>query len=371
LGRSSFSANSSTIASSRCCTRRPRSGGCATPRRGRRSGRGRRGRAGPVVVGRRRGLRRVRAPRSPRRRTPDPWLRRRPPSARTVHEPGRLGGVVVPPTRQSGPRAAALPPLRGVVARRLQSSHPVLPARISVAVERPVQTRGLAASTRTASVTAARRATRTAVSSGRWASRRAAAAGAPARRRGRGDPRRRVGGRARRLPLGLGGPRGAGHGRGGSGQRVLRGGGAGRCPRGDAGGPARPAAGVTGGRAAPGCELGEPARAGAEGRGRPCGSTRRSPSSRPATTKARAGSGVVLGSEARELGSAGVGMVADAVGVLPDTVRRGRSKLDDPTPLPVGRSRVLAGGASAPSSTITTCPRRWTSWSNRTHAVIR
>jgi hypothetical protein len=51
-----------------------------------------------------------------------------------------------------------------------------------------------------------------------------------------------------------------------------------------------------------------------------------------------------LGSEARELGSGGVGIVADAVAVSPDTVRRGRRELDDPHPLPVGRSRGRGGG---------------------------
>ncbi len=51
-----------------------------------------------------------------------------------------------------------------------------------------------------------------------------------------------------------------------------------------------------------------------------------------------------LGSEARELGSGGVGIVADAVAVSPDTVRRGRTELDDPQPLPVGRSRGRGGG---------------------------
>jgi hypothetical protein len=53
---------------------------------------------------------------------------------------------------------------------------------------------------------------------------------------------------------------------------------------------------------------------------------------------------VWLGSEARELGVGGVGIVADAVGVSPDTVRRGRTELDDPQPLPVGRSRRPGGG---------------------------
>jgi transposase len=53
---------------------------------------------------------------------------------------------------------------------------------------------------------------------------------------------------------------------------------------------------------------------------------------------------VWLGSEARELGASGVGIVADAVGVSPDTVRRGRTELDDPRPLPVGRSRHPGGG---------------------------
>jgi hypothetical protein len=53
---------------------------------------------------------------------------------------------------------------------------------------------------------------------------------------------------------------------------------------------------------------------------------------------------VWLGSEARELGSGGVRLVADAVRVSPDTVRRGRTELDDPVPLPVGRSRGPGGG---------------------------
>jgi hypothetical protein len=53
---------------------------------------------------------------------------------------------------------------------------------------------------------------------------------------------------------------------------------------------------------------------------------------------------VWLGAEARELGSSGVRIVADAVGVAPDTVRRGRDELDDPQPLEVGRSRAPGGG---------------------------
>jgi transposase len=53
---------------------------------------------------------------------------------------------------------------------------------------------------------------------------------------------------------------------------------------------------------------------------------------------------VWLGSEARELGSGGVALVADAVRVSRDTVRRGRTELDDPTLLPVGRSRGRGGG---------------------------
>src|SRR5262249_53222773 len=51
-----------------------------------------------------------------------------------------------------------------------------------------------------------------------------------------------------------------------------------------------------------------------------------------------------LGSEARELGSGGVRIVADAVRVSPDTVRRGRSELDDPVSPPPGRSRGPGGG---------------------------
>jgi transposase len=53
---------------------------------------------------------------------------------------------------------------------------------------------------------------------------------------------------------------------------------------------------------------------------------------------------VWLGAEARELGSSGVRTVAEAVGVSPDTVRRGRDELDDPQPLEVGRSRAPGGG---------------------------
>jgi hypothetical protein len=53
---------------------------------------------------------------------------------------------------------------------------------------------------------------------------------------------------------------------------------------------------------------------------------------------------VWLGAEARELGSGGVRMVADAAGVSPDTVRRGRDELDDPQPLEPGRSRGPGGG---------------------------
>jgi hypothetical protein len=53
---------------------------------------------------------------------------------------------------------------------------------------------------------------------------------------------------------------------------------------------------------------------------------------------------VWLGVEARELGSGGVRTVADAVGVSPDTVRRGRDELDDPQPLQVSRSRAPGGG---------------------------
>ena len=53
---------------------------------------------------------------------------------------------------------------------------------------------------------------------------------------------------------------------------------------------------------------------------------------------------VWLGAEARELGKSGVRMVAGAVQVSPDTVRRGCEELDDPHPLEVGRSRGPGGG---------------------------
>ena len=51
-----------------------------------------------------------------------------------------------------------------------------------------------------------------------------------------------------------------------------------------------------------------------------------------------------LGVEARELGKSGVRVVAQAVQVSPDTVRRGRDELDDPRPLDVDRSRAPGGG---------------------------
>ena len=69
-----------------------------------------------------------------------------------------------------------------------------------------------------------------------------------------------------------------------------------------------------------------------------------------------------LGSEARELGSGGVGIVADAVAVSPDTVRRGRTELDDPQPLPVGRSRGRGGDPRFPQrggASRLTLPTPW------------
>ena len=80
---------------------------------------------------------------------------------------------------------------------------------------------------------------------------------------------------------------------------------------------------------------------------------------------------VWLGSEARELGSGGVGVVAAAVRVSPDTVRRGRTELDDPAPLPVGRSRGAGGGRRRAEEHDPACPRRWTSWSSPSRAGIR
>jgi hypothetical protein len=51
-----------------------------------------------------------------------------------------------------------------------------------------------------------------------------------------------------------------------------------------------------------------------------------------------------LGAEARELGSGGPAVVARAVGVAADTVRRGRAELDDPAAPPMGVSRRPGGG---------------------------
>jgi hypothetical protein len=51
-----------------------------------------------------------------------------------------------------------------------------------------------------------------------------------------------------------------------------------------------------------------------------------------------------LGNEARDRGRGGVTRVAEAVGAAAETVRRGRDELDDPRPLPAGRSRGPGGG---------------------------
>lgn len=51
-----------------------------------------------------------------------------------------------------------------------------------------------------------------------------------------------------------------------------------------------------------------------------------------------------LGAEADELGPGGVRLVADAVGVSPDTVRRGRAEARSGTGMGVGRSRKPGGG---------------------------
>jgi hypothetical protein len=93
-----------------------------------------------------------------------------------------------------------------------------------------------------------------------------------------------------------------------------------------------------------------------------------------------------LGAEARELGSGGVGIVAQAVGVAGDTVRRGRAELEEPQPLPYPRSRKPGGGrkrAEAGDPTLVAAldklvdpvtrgdpmsPLRWTSKSLRTLA---
>jgi len=93
-----------------------------------------------------------------------------------------------------------------------------------------------------------------------------------------------------------------------------------------------------------------------------------------------------LGAEARELGSGGVGIVAQAVGVAGDTVRRGRAELEEPQPLAYPRSRKPGGGrkrAEAGDPTLVAAldklvdpvtrgdpmsPLRWTSKSLRTLA---
>jgi Rhodopirellula transposase DDE domain len=50
-----------------------------------------------------------------------------------------------------------------------------------------------------------------------------------------------------------------------------------------------------------------------------------------------------LGNEARELGGGGARIVFEATGVAQDVIRRGREELDDPEPLPLGRSRAPGG----------------------------
>jgi hypothetical protein len=80
---------------------------------------------------------------------------------------------------------------------------------------------------------------------------------------------------------------------------------------------------------------------------------------------------VWLGSEARELGSGGVGMVADAVQVSPDTVRVDAASSTIPNHYRWAARVVLAVGVNAPRNTIRPCPRRWTRWSTRSPVGIR
>ena len=58
-----------------------------------------------------------------------------------------------------------------------------------------------------------------------------------------------------------------------------------------------------------------------------------------------------LGAEARELGSGGVAVVARAVGVAGDTVRRGRAELEDPAAPCYPRSRLPGGGRKRAEAT--------------------
>src|SRR5215207_1605944 len=71
-----------------------------------------------------------------------------------------------------------------------------------------------------------------------------------------------------------------------------------------------------------------------------------------------------LGAEARELGPGGAGVVAAAVGVAADTVRRGRSELGDPALVAALEQLVDPDSRGDPMS-----PLRWTSKSTRTLAT--
>jgi hypothetical protein len=77
-----------------------------------------------------------------------------------------------------------------------------------------------------------------------------------------------------------------------------------------------------------------------------------------------------LGTKARELGSGGVRIVADAVSVSPDTSGGDApSWMIRPHPHPGGRE-VTVVGANAPRNGIPSSPRPWTSWSTPTRAGI-
>ncbi len=80
---------------------------------------------------------------------------------------------------------------------------------------------------------------------------------------------------------------------------------------------------------------------------------------------------VWLGAEARELGSGGVRIVAEAVRVSPDTIRRGRTSSMTRSRWRLPARAGPAGAANGPRNSIPALLTRWTGWSSPSRGATR